>query len=291
MNTRNLRLGLSLLGCGVAALMGNACSPTNFDSVPEGKGSIAGTSGVPGANPADPVVCDPFGDTGNGSATGGLRGAIYEWSLSNGEPASSIDMIQRGRKLAANLFLTRVYAPTRSFTAGFGADNGQALKNEKGETLIEWFGLNLESQLKLGASDDLGDYQIALISDDGSTLAIADSKGQFNNLIENDGQHATQMACAKSTVSMNGKAVRVPMHLTYYQGPRQEIAMVMMWRKIPSGGSLDEEQCGRSGVNLFWDRSSQQPSSVYQAMLSRGWKPMQADNFELPGNQTNLCNR
>lgn len=68
-------------------------------------------------------------------------------------------------------------------------------------------------------SDPEGDYQIALLADDGAVLQASDTGAGFTTLIDNDGTHPTKMACASRTVHMSRDS-RIPIKLDYYQGPR-----------------------------------------------------------------------
>jgi hypothetical protein len=243
------------------------------------------------SSPGSPFVCDPFEAT-TAKSNEGLRGTIHYLDAYQTRYTTSSDYVANGHKLDAELYLSRVFAPTRVFDAGFTTDANKVLKDASGQLLVEFFAFNMESQIKLAPGEADGLYQLAIISDDGATLLGEDSSGAMAPLVANEGAHATQMACASQAVAMTS-TTRLPISLTYFQGPRYHIALALLWRKVSSGaGSLNETECGKSGSTYFWSYDAATKTSVpqqpYQDLLSRGWKPLGAQNFELASG-INLC--
>lgn len=241
--------------------------------------------------PGNPFVCDPFEAT-TAKSNEGLRGSIHYLDASQPRYTSSSDYVTQGHELDAELYLSRVFAPTRVFDAGFTTDANKMLKDASGDLLMEYFAFNLQSRIKLSTGEPDGLYQLAIISDDGATLLAEDSSGAMSPLVVNEGAHATQMGCATQAVAMTS-ATRLPITLSYFQGPRFHIAMALMWRPVSnSAGALNDAQCGQSGSTYFWSydaaTKTSVPQAAYQDLLSRGWKPLDAANFEIPSG-TNLC--
>jgi hypothetical protein len=145
----------------------------------------------------------------------------------------------------------------------------------------------MESNLKLGLDDPEGQYQMAVLSDDGTNLFVKDA-ADYRNYVNNDGTHPTRMGCSIDALTFNS-TTRIPMKLDYYQGPRFHIALTVLWRVKPADGSLDP-LCGSSGNSRFWDSTQNPPApqQSYYDLLGRGWKVLTTDNFELPGQQ-NPC--
>ncbi|HVK60524.1 MAG TPA: hypothetical protein VM432_03190 [Bdellovibrionales bacterium] len=266
-----------------------ACMPAEFKMYEEKVKAANNGLGDPDDPPA---VCDPFDTSNNVSAISGLKGSIHY--LKDGQPRSnsSTDLINTGTQLKADLFLSSLYVPTRIFNSGFVPDGAPGLVNESNQLLIEWFALNLKSKLKLGSADRDGLYQLAVLSDDGATLSLQDQNGVFQKLIDNEGTHPTRMACASKVIDMNA-ASRIPMNLSYFQGPREHISLILMWRKVDPNASLSDSQCGKEGNDYFFNVGNATTPAVmkspYQQLLSRGWKPLSAENFELQEGY-NRCN-
>ncbi|CAN5434923.1 hypothetical protein BH10BDE1_BH10BDE1_05450 [soil metagenome] len=288
---KNFSLQLSLL-VSLFSLM--ACSPAEFKMYNDL--SKSGNNNGLGNVPTPPTVCDPFDPSNIVSATSGLKGSIHYLESSQPTVTSSTDLIAQGKKVDADLFLNRLFVPTRLFSTGFASDNGTAIGTSTTKVLVEWFALDLASKLQLGPGDSAGDYQLAVLSDDGSTMSLMNSVGVFENILENEGAHPTRMQCATQTVRMD-TSTKLPMHLTYFQGPREHISLVLMWRKISPGLSssvnpLADAECGQSGNDYFFNvgtaTAPATPKTPYQNLLARGWKPLSANNFELQAG-SNRC--
>lgn len=177
------------------------------------------------------------------------------------------------------------------FTEGFASQTNDVLKDDTGAKLIEYFGVKFETIIKLGAADDEGDYEIALLSDDGTTLKqVSGTKDApvLTTIIDNEGDHPTRMGCSKQIVHMT-KDSSLPVQLTYYQGPRYHIANVMMWRKASVAGK--DQACGQSGNEYFFDPNNNSvPLKPYNDLVSRGWKVLAKENFFIPKDETyNPC--
>jgi hypothetical protein len=263
----------------------SGCMPTKFSTSETSKPVI--DSGTPVDEPPTddtppvepPVVCDPFDPGSIVSSISGLKGSIHYLQAGQPTETSSTAVIANGTKVDADLFLNSVFVPTRIFNTGFPTSGGTTLQNENGDTLFEWFALNLKSNLKLGENEAEGEYQLAVLSDDGSTLSLNGSP-----FIENESTHPTRMACATTTISMTSSN-RIPMNLSYFQGPREHISLMLMWRKVTPGSSLHEDECGSTGNEYFFEPGTNQTAAVikapYQGLLDRGWKPLSPDNYEL----------
>ena len=272
----------------------SACAPAEFtmynDLSKTGNNNGLGTV----TNP--PTVCDPFDSSNIISATSGLKGSIHYLDPSQPTVTSSTELIAQGKKVDADLFLNRLFVPTRLFSTGFASDDGKAIGTPSQKVLVEWFALDLASKLQLGPGETAGDYQLAVLSDDGSTMSLMNSTGMFEKIVDNEGAHPTRMQCAAKTVRMDS-TTKIPMHLTYFQGPREHISLVVMWRKITQGLSskvdpLADAECGQEGNDYFFEvgtaTSPATPKTPYQGLLARGWKPLSASNFELQAG-SNRC--
>lgn len=224
------------------------------------------------------LVCDPNDAKNQIDSALGLKGKIYSVTKNASSLTSSEQYLSQGTDLGVEMYLSSVNVPERLFGEGFVAADGSALTDNNGNRLVEYFALAFESSLKLTSSDSEGEYQLAILSDDGSTMRIDDGK---TVLIDNEGAHSTRMGCATKTVTLT-RGSRIPFTLSYFQGPRSHIALTLMWRKLPAKVSdRTESLCGVASNNYFWNQNNSSAKQPYYDLLARGWKPVSAGNFEL----------
>ncbi len=239
------------------------------------------------------VICDPFVVGGDKTCNGGLVGEIYY--LNDAHQASfkalqnkSVEYLYtNGIQVNALLALKQLFVTTRAFTAGFPSNaNGGLIQDDTGAPLIEYFAFRLETVLKLDATlDQPGWYQFATISDDGSMLLsrTTGTTGYNSTLVSNDGDHSTGMACSTNAIYVDD-ATRLPLLVKYYQGPRTQIALTMMWRRVPAMNSGPDELCGTSGNHVFYgaDDNDLGPNSAHGKLLARGWRVIAPSNLIAP---------
>ncbi len=280
---------------------------------------------LPGQPQFDPkvTVCNPWGD----DATASNRGIVGRLTYmppgicadENGaalpsRPKLASSYLDLGTAVDVTLFFSRLFVPTRFFDRGFETQDGTLITNASGNTLYEWFGVELLTQLKLSPGDEEGDYQLAVLSDDGSVVYLDTPTGPVS-LINNDGEHATKMGCADTPIHLSYDT-KVPIKIQYYQGPRFHISLVMMWRKWPDGSrtvpgdanweyrdDANRKLCGQSGGapygysnNTYYFTSGNAgqpaatPTSKYYEMLANGWKVLENQNYALVDEiQSNPC--
>lgn len=217
------------------------------------------------------------------------------------------------------MFFNKLFVGTRFFDRGFATQDGTVVENSAGNTLYEWFGVDFKTQLKLFDSDANlleinpglasadypagyfeGDYQLAVLSDDGAVVYLETENG-LQTLINNDGEHATKMGCSETPIRLT-RGQKIPIRLQYYQGPRYHVSLVLMWRKWPSSGGWGYSQtdqttgsnrnlCGPS-VNyssnsfFFTPGNSNEPAATptnnFREMLANGWSVLETQNYSLP---------
>lgn len=229
------------------------------------------------------LVCDPF-DGGPSNPTNpdygrGLKASLYYLRDDQPRYQHVNDYINNGMKADQFLFFTKLNVPTRMFSVGFPTESGSLVKRDDGENLYEYFALRLSTVLHLGPDDEEGEYELAILSDDGAVWKLRGTDGQYQVVVDNDGDHPTKMGCG-STITMT-KATEKLMQFDYYQGPRYHISVIPMWRKKVAGQAA-EVRCGQSGNNLFFNENTSSPQAAYNELLSRGWKPLDRDNYSLP---------
>lgn len=247
------------------------------------------------ADAADPTrtVCDPFANNpahpGFDLAHGVVGRLRY---LPAGAPiAQSVHDFETGAAVEpdVNLFMDNIFVPTRAFDRGFTTQSGELVLNASGNTLYENFYVSLESTVSLRDSDAEGDYQFALLADDGAILSVDRGSG-FQEWVNNDGLHSTQFKIAAQAIHLS-HGQSLPIKVVYNQGPRYHIALSLLWRKVGYLG-LSDPSNNTSGNSRFFD-SAVVPSAwkpEYYNLISRGWSPVPSANLVLPASvASNPC--
>lgn len=282
------KVSLCLLGViGGFGLIG--CDPTASN-----QGGGTPTTVAPIMYDRSTTVCDPM--NGNQSIFGGeingLQGRLYAMAPQNqGVYDHVADYINDGIDTGTDVFLNSLNVPTRDFTEGFPAADGRLL-SFNGSILFEWFALYMESSIQLGPTDSAGSYQLALLSDDGAILSVkGPGTDTFTPFINDDGTHPTTMTCATTPLTISEYDL-IPIQLQYYQGPRYQIALQLLWRPWPTTGSAVDPLCGTSGNYQFFnpDTVPSTPQQNYLNLEARGWKPLAPANFVIPSSGINPCN-
>lgn len=229
----------------------------------------------------DYVVCDPFRMI-EGKCQKGLKARLFYASAAERTKTPEelrelypnvTQMITKGLKSNAVLYLPSIDVRTREFRDGFSTTQGQLLKDDSGAVLDEWFGLEMETLIKLGSADQQGYYQLIAVSDDGSRVY---SGTQL--LINNDGLHSTKVGCmgANQALLLNAET-RIPLKIQYFQGPRTQIAMSLFWRKVSSPTADRSQYCDNQGEDNWGFGRPQH----YQKLMIDGFKPLLPENFIL----------
>jgi hypothetical protein len=268
-----------------------ACeTPTGVMDVGESTVIVESTSGqtsipTPSSIPDDKLVCDPFSNNPNLPGADYLHGVVAQlrYLPPSGPRYNKVaDYKTYGILADATLFFSQINVPTRSFSLGFMTAGGQPVIIGNGDVLYEYFSVHFDSQIQLTATDPVGSYQFAVLSDDGAVLQIDRGSG-LSNLINNDGDTPTRLRVSQTPVVFPDRTTKLPIHLDYYQGPRYHIAMLLLWRPWPGSGG-GEPLDGRAGNDYFFDSTKvpSTPQAPYNQLLSRGWQPVPAANFILP---------
>ncbi|HEX4925939.1 MAG TPA: fibronectin type III domain-containing protein [Bdellovibrionales bacterium] len=263
----------------IAALILSACLDLGGKTVKEGdtEGDVVDPS---------KVICNPIDDYTPTFLERGLFGKLYY--LEDDQPRySSVDeFITNAHAIDADLYMNRLFVPTRPWDRGFHTMDGQLVTNPAGEALYEYFGIEVETELRLAPGQAPGHYQFAILADDGAIMR--DAAGI--EIVNNDGVHPTKMACASQSVYLEA-ATTVPVTIRYHQGPRFHIAMMILMRPFPADpAAVNDPQCGQLGNSHFFDSTTTPPTAKanYYGLLERGWVPLEGANYKLPKNR-NPC--
>jgi hypothetical protein len=177
--------------------------------------AVASTVGTGGTGSAGSGA----GANGDGSGTGS-RGKLFE-ECANApdrplvadvyrlpQSTNSVDAM-RQRTPIMRVCLSQLDITPRPFRQGFPGLDG----------LIEWFGLDIRFTVNIPST---GRWDLKLVSDDGAILSI-DGK----DIINNDGVHRATARWAQVELAGGVRNFRV----RYFQGPREQIALMLVWRK------------------------------------------------------------
>lgn len=211
-------------------------------------------------------------------------------------------------EVSEKLCMKQLNLPRTRFNQGFQYSNGEALRvpigedeSEDQELLIEWFGMSLEANLKLAEGEAPGLYQLAVLSDDGSRVILhsLDEAGRFSEKILVGGRvqesvHAPRLACApQENLLRIEKETRHHIQVEYFQGPRTEIALTLLWRRVPEGQETNEAYlqdplCGQT--RGFFEDFDGTRSEEFKAFFEQGgWEVIPPKNLELRDPANNPC--
>ena len=230
----------------------------------------------------------------------------------------------RSQAAATNttFFFSSLDTPTRIFTRSFAARNESS--GEEQLMPSQYFLLSFHTVLQPSTTGGAGtdgaevQYQLALISDDGSVLYGADvAEGvrvkSSTVLIDNDGVHTTRIAFSdfdpsNATAITAGRATNLTLH--YFQGPPAHIALQLLYRPLDTisthiNTTADTEEEGEAaekskhneeeqqqkdvdeeGNGLYWQVEEEGTESMatesYKRLLERGWQVVPDEWYWLP---------
>lgn len=253
--------------------------------------------------PSSKFICEPFGGGSQTQAKNGLKAQLSYIDASFGLSADTKNAYSVLNYFKAKdpfvqvdtpIYLSQINVPSRSFDQGFKLSDGTYLSDMKGNKLIEYFGIKMQSVLKLSDTDADGVYELATISDDGSILYIGSQDvSTATPFINNDGAHSTRMKCATKTITMD-HSTRLPITYFYNQGPRTEISNVMVWRYVGQRAASDTintkySLCDATDRTNFWNPADSSEGPYALQLKKDGYKILNVGNFELPASETNPC--
>ena len=269
---------LLLFGAGLlAGCTGGGSGSSSSSSAPQVKYSSVDLN----MYPMNKTVCDPLTSIApNPAISGGLKADLYYLAQGQTQYNDVESYINYGIHSDQTMFFTDLNVPTRNFTAGFVMQNDELVEDDAGNDLLEWFGIHFESVLQLAPNQPEGLYQFAVLSDDGAIFRVQGGDG-WTTLISDDLTHPTKMGCSTITVNMTHQST-IPMQLDYFQGPRYQIALVLMMRPVSSSTPPAESMCGQNGNYLFFNPDNDSsPEPAYTQIVQDGWAPLTAQNFTL----------
>jgi hypothetical protein len=175
--------------------------------------AVASTVGTGGTGSAGSGA----GATGSGT---GSRGKLFEECADAPDRPLAADVYRlpqntnsvdamRQRTPIMRVCLSQLDITPRPFRQGFPGLDG----------LIEWFGLDIRFTVDIAST---GRWDVGLVSDDGAILSI-----DGRDVINNDGVHRATARWTQVTLASGVRNFRV----RYFQGPREHIALMLVWRK------------------------------------------------------------
>lgn len=210
-------------------------------------------------------------------ANGGFFGNLYiqPRALMSAPDTQTVGCDQRGDgALGLNAFLSQptwitqsvlfqsLDIPGQNFLQGFPAGTANGLIS-----VDSYFAINVTGLFHLAAGEVEGDYQFAVIADDGAQLSINSGDGASQLLVDdekpasyNNGSclsqtQAPHLSCTAVWGDQTAASVmtvhlapnqQLPLNVTYWQGPGQALALVVLYRQVPSVASaLVDTDCGQ----------------------------------------------
>ncbi len=170
------------------------------------------------------VICDPFSAGSTCTSGSGLKGSSYYLSSDDTtSPRGKVDdIIQYGLKVPWQVVFSKFDVDAREWTEGFPSNDG-LMKNADGQPLVEWFAFHLEGSISIKPGDET-EYEFATFSDDGSIVWVNGVE-----VVSHDGQHSPSWKCGGQKVTLSAGQSH-SMRLKYFQGPRNRIALRLLWR-------------------------------------------------------------
>jgi hypothetical protein len=254
-----------------------------------------------GGLPVGNSVCNPMPsyDSEDLHNWNGVHASLSYVPTTNTTQFTSVSsFLAASTSIKTNIFMNDINVPTTYFSRGFEQLNGTALTDNAGNVLTQNFGLQIDTSIRLSSWEKPGLRQFAIISDDGAIMQI-NQGGGLTPFLNDDGAHPSKMACASSAVWL-GHGMNLPIHIDYFQGPKTQIALMLLWRVIPdtygtgsqdspilNPASLNDNACGQSGNDTFFLSSSNPatpiPTPLWTQILNDGWEVVPASDYVLPG--------
>ena len=159
--------------------------------------------------------------------------------------SGALDLCSKGISPNIDFHSKNFYVPTRSFTLGFPSENGDGVKDQNGNDLIETFGFQFTGAMTFAGFANPGKkVQFALVIDDGSIISSitthADGSTTKTEILNNDGAHSTKFGCGENTLLTVASDQKMKFELDYYQGSRDRIAPGQ--KVTPQGGTVRDSQ-------------------------------------------------
>lgn len=195
---------------------------------------------------------------------------------------SSLEAINVGTRIQRPYVLDALLVPSRDSDMGFPIPSG-LLRKDDGEILRTYYALDLYSSLSLGADDEEGYYQFAVLSDDGTTLHFMDETGRFVSVLADEGEHAPRVACSSKAIYMK-KGASVTFRLTYFQGPATKIALTVIWRRWNSADPNGETSRCNTSPEIFEAGGK----TLVKELRDAGWKAPSSLNYVASGS-SEIC--
>lgn len=232
--------------------------------------------------PMNKVVCNPWDPTPAESPEYGLKASLFYRSSTQPRYYSAFDYVGKTTASNQSLFFKDLNVPARVFSDGFATQSSEAVKDDLGNLLIEYFGLKFETNLVLGPNDPAGLYELATLADDG-VVVQALINGIWTDIVNSDGDHSVKMGCSTRYLDLT-RQNEIPLKVFYYQGPRYHIANVLMWRHVPDATkNIASIECNKKGTKYFFDaENNSKPLAAYDRVFSEGFRPIRHENFKIP---------
>ena len=314
----------SIIACGVLLLGFQNCAPTSFNTTDTSSVASA-AAGNPVITPATTSCSLDSSSSGTCDIAKSFVGSLYiqprplpvsSIAYQNGSQvgATSVeDYLSHPEWIAGTtvngaftpytISLSSINSLNNSFANGFTTQSGDVIKIADGSggssTVPNWFALDLFANFHLDGSDTAGDYQVAIIADDGAEILYkpVGGSGTYQMLVDDQvtaaetssvyipGTQYARMGCSSVagdtskivTISMKA-ASSIPLEVRYYNGP-QGLNFRLMYRKVPAGGAVDNYCETDTNGNAATKPTIDKASPILDPSQLSDWKVMSSTNL------------
>jgi hypothetical protein len=235
----------------------------NNDGGNEDSGSAGGENNDGGSGNDDEVSCEEY--------KSGLKAGLYALKTKyiNRSNRRSIRSLLNLRKLISIDYFTaeEVNTPNRNYAQGVvGREAEYIIDPRSGNELLENYIIKYQGQIVVNDKRDEGKYEFALLSDDGVILKLDNKR-----IIQTNKVHAVRFSKGRKKINMKiNKPVNLDLY--YYQGPKNHVANVLLWRKVDN--KRYHRTCSKERYTTNLDQ-----------LKLAGWKVVGKENFRQKNNE------
>ena len=225
-----------------------------------------------------PPACDPLATSSSTICDKRLKAKLY---FQPGSPSyttgwSDVNTYIQNGNFAGEIYFSDLFIPTRSFSTGFpGVDNR-----------TEYFALDITTKLQTSPQMPAGNYQLGIISDDGSIISYLNSASQEVEILNQNQYTPSMFGCATQNITLVDNQ-KISLRIRYFQAPKVAMGLVLLFRPWAQASFNTPFACGTVSENMFGpfpvpvrtngDRNY--PGTSYEQLLNQGWKPIPSHSF------------
>ena len=234
-------------------------SDSGSDSGNDSENGSDNSSGEDSEEESDDVSCN------NDRRSPGLKAtlfAIRKQYVTRVNESSIVSLLQYKKLIHIERFIVdNIHTAPRASNLGVVDRVGKYIDDPRsGGELLEDYIIKYDGQLSVDDEQDEGEYEFAMMSDDGVLLKIG-----RKTIVRNTKLHSPTISCGIETINLQ-KGEAHDFKLYYHQGPRDSVANALYWRRVDSNN--ESTPC---------DLKTKHESKL----LRIGWEPVPAHVFSM----------